>query len=303
MLLKVISLIYCFVLPLAGANAGLLDDFEEKATKKDAKPAPPADNGNSRRRNSGGGHYYGGGFGSGSSYRRNNYSVDNAGNVYQRQCNARYGLRFSGCPWRWVGYVSLYRVAPPVDTGEKWTPTPREKGEWVLPFLRVEMGYQSVENKSEIDALESLVEIGYGPFAFSHQQSYFREELKDDPSTPAIESGNDTLRLSSSHLLFRVSSTKNYEVSVGLGQMRLAGNEVNSGLSIVVPFRVVNDYGLGFSGQLGVGWPTDQSVTNTQASVVYTKDAFSIHAGYRWFEISGSSLNLNGPALKVGFHY
>lgn len=306
MLIRIALLLLCFALPLGGVSAGALDDFEEEATKKKPKPAAPVDtdeNPRPRRGNRGGSYYYGGGgFGGGYSS-GGNYAVDNSGNVYQRQCNTHYGLRFYGCPWRWVGYVSLYRVSPPSEAGDSWTPTPRQKGEWVLPFLRVEAGYQTVENNDNVDALESLIEIGYGPFAFAHQQNYFREDIVDDPSTVEVEAGNDTLRLSTSHLLFRVSSNRHYEVSLGAGQMRLAGNDTNAGFSLAVPFRFVNSHGLGFAAQLGWGWPGDQSISNHQASVVYTQGAFSIHGGYRWFEIEGSSLNLNGPIVKLGFHY
>lgn len=304
MLSRIVLLMICFALPLGGVNAGALDKFEQEATKKKPKPAPPADTDDRPPRRGGhsSGGYYGGGYGGGYSS-GGNYAVDGGGNVYRRQCDIHHGITFYGCPWRWVGYVSLYRVAPPSEAGEKWTPTPREKGEWVLPFVRVEMGYQTVENNNNLDALESLIEIGYGPFAFVHQQNYFREDLVDDPSTAEIESGQDTLRLSTNHLLFRVSSNRHYEVSIGAGQMRLAGNEVNTGFSIVVPFRLVNDDGLGVSAQLGFGWPGENSISNHQASVVYTQGAFSIHGGYRWFELEGSSLNLNGPIVKFGFHY
>jgi hypothetical protein len=304
MRIRFVIILFCWVLPFGGPSAGALDDFEEAATKEKPKPSPPADTDDRPPRpvRHGGGYYHGGGFSGGYS-NGSNYAVDNGGNVYRRECDSHYGLIFRSCPWRWVGYVSLYRVSPPRQSGEQWAPTPRKKGEWVLPFLRLESGYQSVENNDNLDALESLIELGYGPFAISHQQSYFRENIVDDPMTVAVESGQDTLRLSTSHLLFRVSSNRNFEVSAGIGQMRLAGNSVNSGLSVVVPFRLVNDHGFGFAGQLGVGWPNDKSVTNTQASVVYTRGSVSLHAGYRWFEIEASRLNLNGPALKLGFHY
>jgi hypothetical protein len=308
MWIRTVFLLLCCTLPFGGAYAGALDDFEEEATKKAPAPTPPPDNGDDDRPaprrggHSGGGYYSGSGFGGGYS-RGGNYAVDNSGNVYRRECDLHYGITFYGCPWRWVGYASLYRVSPPSEAGESWTPTPREKGEWVLPFLRLEVGYQTVENNDNLDALESLVELGYGPFAFVHQQNYFREDIVDDPSTPVVESGKDTLRLSTNHLLFRLSSNRHYEVSLGAGQMRLAGNDSNRGFSVVVPFRLVNDDGLGVSAQLGWGWPGEQSISNHQASVVYTQGAFSIHGGYRWFDIQGSRLNLNGPILKLGFHY
>ena len=292
-----------FSLLISQANAGALDDFEKAATKKKPKQSteetddrPPPRRGGSR------GYYYGGG-GYGGGYSSGGYTVDNSGNVYQRQCDVHHGLRFFGCPWRWVGYVSWYRVAPPSEHTEKWKPTPRQKGEWVLPFVRVELGHQSVENNSNLDALESLVEIGYGPFAVAHQQSYFREDVVDDPSTAEIESGKDTLRLSTTHLLFRISSNKHYEISAGLGQMRLSGNDVSSGFSAVIPFRLMNDNGWGFAGQLGWGSPEELTITNHQASVVYTRGSFSVHGGYRWFELEDSPLNLSGPLLKLGFHY
>ena len=76
------------------------------------------------------------------------------------------------------GITSWHRVRPPVDAMASTDPKPREWGEPLIPFARIDAGYQDVD--SDVEGSDYRIEGGYGPLAVHFNQTHFPEKTTDD---------------------------------------------------------------------------------------------------------------------------
>lgn len=182
------------------------------------------------------------------------------------------------------GVESWQRVRPPAAGVEGTTVQPRRSGEALIPFVRVDAGYQAVE--SDVDAIDARLEVGFGPFAVQGRGTHYRE---DDP--------DDELDLMQAHALYRMSFGSKVEVDLGVGAMVLSGDDTRHGISgtvpiLIHPWEVV---GLEFRpAWAGLGGHT---VGDYDLALVVGWRYLRLRSGYRW--LSSGPASLNGPTIGL----
>ncbi len=182
------------------------------------------------------------------------------------------------------GVASMQRVVGDED-GEFH---PRRGGEALIPFARLDASYQVVE--SDVSALDALGEIGFACIAFQARRTSYRE---DDPGERL-----DTTQL---HGLYRMSFGSHVEVDLGMGSLRISGDDVHSGFSLTTPVRVHP------TDRFGVEYRPVWSSIDEQRIAEHDLAAFvgwryaSLRVGYRWFHSEGASLN--GPEIGLSLRW
>ena len=97
------------------------------------------------------------------------------------------------------GKSSWVRLHPGDATEMGVSVTPREIGEPTIPFLNVDIAFQSV--KPDIEALDGRVEVGYGPMGFQYRWTHYDERLPER-----------SLDLIQWHFLYRMCFAKPFQV-------------------------------------------------------------------------------------------
>jgi hypothetical protein len=155
---------------------------------------------------------------------------------------------------------------------------PRAPGELQIPMVGIDLRYQDVDG--DVTALDGRVEAGYGPLGVAFRFTHYEEE-----SPP------DELDITQWHGLYRMSFTKYIEVDLGLGSMILRGNARHSGFSGTLPVRIW--FGAPVALVFRPTWSDvgGQEINDYDVALLYTRQYFSVCAGYRWFEAGDSALN------------
>jgi len=180
------------------------------------------------------------------------------------------------------GIYSWDRVQQSFSSSEEPTATPRELGDRVIPFLRVDAYYNRVD--SDIYAYSERVEVGYGPFAFQARAAQYRE------SNPSA-----SLDIKQHHWLYRMSLGDSVELDLGLGGYEISGDSTNSGGSSTIHLLVYPTEHLGI--ELRPSWATinGNEISDHELDITYGDRYWSALVGYHWLEVPGSSLN--GPFI------
>lgn len=164
----------------------------------------------------------------------------------------------------------------------------REPGAPELPFLRLDLNYQYVE--SDIDGFDGRIEIGYGPFAFEHRKTRFRESAADDELTLKYVRG-----------LYRVSGSNEFEFDIAFGSIALQRNNHNSGLSTGLVFNIYPHPNFGLRLAPSWSWINGNPINDLDGSVAYIHKYFSLRAGYR--RLQSYDELLHGPYAGVSLFY
>jgi hypothetical protein len=183
--------------------------------------------------------------------------------------------------------ASAARMAPPNSGPYADTPQ-REPGEPLLPYLRIDAGWQHIDDN--IQAVDTRIEAGYGPLALAYRHTHYMERDTDD-----------TLNLAYAHALYRFSPTPAFEVDLALGATVLDGNNTHAGFSVGIPITWYpwKNVGLRFAptwSSINSNWISDYD-TAVQVSIRF----MTIFAGYRYVDAGGETLD--GPYCGVSFHY
>ncbi len=165
---------------------------------------------------------------------------------------------------------------------------PRRSGDILIPFARVDLGYQDVD--THIEAYDIRGEAGYGPFAIQARKTLFKEE---EPQ--------DELELIQVHALYRMSLGNRLEVDLGMGSMRLKGDADNSGFSFTTPIQFYPIKHLGF--EFRPAWSTINNVNigDYDVALVGSWRFVSVRGGYR--RLKAGSQVLDGPQAGLSLHW
>lgn len=184
------------------------------------------------------------------------------------------------------GVNSWNRVAPEERKttricNEFLSPSDRRRlGEALVPFARLDAAYQNVE--SDVHALDTRLELGYGPFAVQARRTHYEE---GDP--------NDTLDISLLHFVYRMSFRNSLEVDFAFGQLTIDGLNENSDFSVSLPILFHPKEWLGIEFRPAWASINENVIQDYDLSLLCGWRHVSFRVGYRWFESENESLN--GP--------
>lgn len=162
---------------------------------------------------------------------------------------------------------------------------PRQAGEALIPFVRLDSAWQAAQ--SDVTALNTSADLGYGAFAVRVDHTRFWEH---DP--------DDELDLTRVYGLFRMSFGAPLEIDLGLGTMIANGEEERTDrFAITVPilFHPHPSFGI----ECRPTWADE--ITETDLGVLVGARFISIKAGYHWLKSPEQSLN--GPYLGLSLRY
>ncbi len=165
---------------------------------------------------------------------------------------------------------------------------PRQTGEALIPFVRVDLGYQWL--KADITAVDVRSEIGHSLLGMEVRHTRYEEEIS-----------KDDLNITEIHGLYRMSLGNFVEVDIGLGTLVLEGAETHSGVSMTTPVQVHPVDWLGV--ELRPVWSSvaGKDLLDVDASLLFGWRYASLKAGYRWFRSEHQSLD--GPHLGVSLRW
>ncbi len=165
---------------------------------------------------------------------------------------------------------------------------PRRPGEALIPFARLDMGYQFLE--SDVSALDIRAEAGYAMAAVQVRRTDYREkEPKDDLATTAI------------HALYRMSFGNSFGMDIGLGALVLQREGSRSGFSFTLPFLIhPSDH---FGIELRPAWSDlgGSTIQDYDVAIVGGWRHVSARAGYRW--VRAGFAHLDGPEVGVSVRW
>jgi len=252
------------LVPCGRMDAGVLRDFENDVTKKDASEE------SSRPHDRDGDHR-------GETHDRSDWDglwgglTDNIVTVV---------------PWIVVGggIYSWERVTA-VDTNDV---NPRRPNEPLIPFFRAEVSALAVSG--DIEARTGRVEAGYGPVAVEVDLLSFEEGAT-----------GDELEIRRICGLYRMSFGRQIEVDLGIGSLTLEGENKTSELAYTVPVLVypADWWGIEFR----PAWAEFEGSTleDYDLGLFLNWKGISFKAGYRWLQSDHE--DLSGPYLGLAYRY
>ncbi len=160
----------------------------------------------------------------------------------------------------------------------------RKPGEPLLPFCRVNLAYQSV--KSDIDAVDSRFEAGYGPIALQYRFTRYDEITPDD-----------RLDMNTVHFLYRMSISRYFEIDFGIGSINLKDENNHTGTSYTLPVLIYPVDYLGIEFRPAYSYINDNSLEDYDVGLYFHIRYMTLQAGYRSVKTENESLE--GP--YVGF--
>jgi hypothetical protein len=251
-----------FLLVSSHAQAGRLGEFERDATQPENKPSPPIPSSSAP---------------SPSETEKKPDSSDTFDELL-------WDLFF--LPFEYGGISSYLRVSSQPVTEEEFPHKieKRQLGEPVIPFTRMDIHLQHIA--SNLFAVDSRAEFGYGPFGLQVRHTDYKEK---DPS--------DHLNITQASLLYRMSFSKYVEVDVGLGQSFIAGEGRHSGFLATFPIQIQTGHPLGFQFRPAFY----QGIEDYDMGLLFTQKSSSYLVGYRRV-VAGES-RLSGPYIGAAFHY
>lgn len=259
------TLLALLLLPLNRLQAGKLSDFEKAATGSSSTPKPsvatpryPDDDDEVRDSRT---HRF-------------------VGALFEPMA---YGLLYGG--------LESWSAVRPGDYAweeEQTEGFPRTTGSALIPFARLDSGYQWVDEG--ISALDFRGELGYGPLALQGRYTRFKEE------------GESTdLDLGSAHILYRMSFMQKLGIDFGLGRLYLEGEERHSAASFTMPVHFHPTPNLGI--EYRPVWATMEGneISDHDLSLHVGLPHVSLRGGYRWVKSGGETLD--GPQVGLALRW
>lgn len=183
--------------------------------------------------------------------------------------------------------ITLARVKEPTEISAKEFDF-RQTGEPTLPFIHLEQ--KNIRVNSDISALDYDFELGYGPYAFKYRHTSFEEK-----------NPRDEMDLIQYLLFIRLSPASTWEYGIGLGSLRLQGNEDNSGFMIYLPLKIYPYKSFGFQFKPTLSWINDNVIGDYDLSLAFSKRYYSIKLGYRFLRVRNE--DLDGAYIGLTFDY
>lgn len=174
------------------------------------------------------------------------------------------------------GSASLARINASAGDALDMDVRPRESGESLLPFVRLDASYQRV--KSDVHAFDYSLEGGYGPVALRFNQSHFSEQEPED-----------TLDVFRFYGLYRMSFGDIVETDIGAGVLALKGDDRSNRFSLTLPILI---HPMQFVGiEFRPAWA--DHISEYDIGLLLGVRYGSVKMGYRW--LNGPNETLDGP--------
>lgn len=185
------------------------------------------------------------------------------------------------------GEMSNYRVKGTPNQYAEFL-KPRQPGEALIPFFKVDGEYQNVIG--DIAAYSLRAEGGYGAWGIQVRNTHYREK------NPA-----DKLDYFQAYGLYRMSFGNHIEIDLGLGSSTLKGRERNSGVSFTIPILVHPNKHIGF--ELRPSWSDTHGggVNDWDLAMDLDYGHTAARIGYRW--VYSRHEELKGPYIGVSFRF
>ncbi|MCJ8331355.1 MAG: hypothetical protein HRT89_20455 [Lentisphaeria bacterium] len=263
----IVLMLFCGI--IGSIHAGKLDDFEKEATKKKSKSSKKKSKKSKKK----------------SSSNDNHSTPHHHGSHCHHDDDDGFDFDFDFCEVFFdvlvMGGVNSW------DMMFEDSIIHREEGDTILPILQIDTNYQFVE--SNLHAIDTRVEIGFGPFAFEYRNTNYKESYAND------------LDIDQYYFIYRMSVDTDVEIGIGFGQLILEGSSRNSGSSLSIPmsFHFTDEWSA--HSKLTSASINGNSIYDRELDVLYSIDKVSIRAGYRWMKVG--SVDLNGPYVGLSIHF
>lgn len=272
---RLVVLIFSVLWFVQPVQAGKVSDFEKDATKKEEKSKSDKDDEDEKKEERE------------EEERRRRRRYHDRSHHHDRHRDP-YSESFFYDAIILPGWNSWDRVQPrPIDARYAFA-EPRETGEVLIPFFRLDAAYQNVD--SDVEAIDIRAELGYGPIALSIRDTNYQES---DP--------DDELEIFQMHALYRMSFSEAFEVDAGLGILTIDGDGQNSGLSLTLPVLIRYTENLGFEFRPSWSSVNGNTIQDYDVGAMLGMRFVALRAGYRWIESENTSLN--GPYLGISIHF
>jgi hypothetical protein len=186
-----------------------------------------------------------------------------------------------------AGKISWYRVKGARNENSQFI-KPRQPGEELIPFFRIDSQYQHVSD--DVSAIDLRAEGGYGPIGVQVRNTHYREKSPDY-----------RLDLTQVYGLYRMSFGNNVEVDFGLGPATLKGKSHNNGTSVTLPFLVNAGEWIGFEFRPSWTYINNNQVTDYDFAMDLHYRYTAMRLGYRFLHSEHRSLD--GPYIGVSFRF
>jgi hypothetical protein len=157
---------------------------------------------------------------------------------------------------------------------------PRELGEPLIPFARVDLAYQNVA--SDVDAADVRAEGGFGPVGI---QGRFTRYWEQTPET--------ILDLGAVFGAYRMSFGAHVEADLGLGVLTMNGEDTTARFSVALPVLV--HPGKHWGVEFRPAWAS--GVSDYDFALLLSCPYTSVKLGYRW--LASQHESLDGPYVGV----
>jgi hypothetical protein len=161
---------------------------------------------------------------------------------------------------------------------------PREYGEALIPILRLDSSFSTIDKN--INSYSLRTEVGFGPFGVGRYNTYFYDK-----------STKTNLNLKRTYGLYRMSIGDVIEIDFGIGQAAVEGEEENIYNYITLPilFHPTKEYGLEYR------ISSAQNIVEEDIALMKKFQYGSIKLGYRILEAGDKKLD--GFYLGFSLHY
>ncbi len=177
------------------------------------------------------------------------------------------------------GISSAQRLAADTDPAVR-----RNDGDILIPYVRYDFFRQSVA--TNVSANDHRLEAGYGSYAVMLEHYVFREQIP-----------NATLSIDRQMLLLRMSSDRNLEIDIGLGQTVISGAQRTTLGSISLPIKVALNDNVALEFR-----PTKaDTMDDYEAALHWGGQYGSLKIGYR--TLVGRGASLSGPFAGFAVYY
>ncbi len=182
------------------------------------------------------------------------------------------------------GASSLAQVSPATADEQQQTQHPRELGEPLIPFIRLD--YSGRNSEQVMAAADYRYEFGYGPIAIHINKTRFVEAT--------TQSEMDLTRI---FALYRMFFASNVELGIGVGKLQGPGNHTQLLTSFPLLIHFDNHLGIEFRPAFS------RDSEDYDLALLYDFSYLSLKAGYRRIATNNDSTSFNRPYAGLALHF
>ena len=169
---------------------------------------------------------------------------------------------------------------------EKKGISPRKEGEIIIPFYRLNINYQYVDDK--IDALDLKMEVGKGANGLELRITTYNDNQN-----------SEELKYSQFQYFHRMSFGNNIGINLGLGYGRMDITDTFDGLLLSLPILYQSGRHLGIEVRPTYFNADGVDISELDFSVMYTYRKMAFRLGHR--NIQSTNIDINGIYFGLDF--